>query len=136
MSKMPKNKKTNQDYIPLLYARNLEEAEYYLELLEEHEIPVMIDEERTEMADPSGKEPGIPVLVPDDHLDEAEAIIDEEESLDEVFGNDEDEEEEEESSDTYDSDEDEEEDEEDGDEVTLLDDEEEDGPEEAEEDKF
>jgi hypothetical protein len=96
MSRTPKNGKPDQDYIPLLYARNIEEAEYYQDLLKEHEIPVMIDEEYAEIVDPTTSEPGIPVLVPDDHLDEAEAILDQEESLDEVFGSDDESEEEEE----------------------------------------
>jgi hypothetical protein len=86
MSRTSKNGKSDQDYIPLLYARNIEEAEYYQNLLKEHEIPVMIDEEYADVIDPAATEPGIPVLVPDDHLDEAEAILDQEESIDEVFG--------------------------------------------------
>ena len=63
-----------EELIPVVYARNLTEAEFYRSLLEDHDIPVLI-EEIGPSAESSAAEMGVPVLVPEDNLIEARDII-------------------------------------------------------------
>ena len=93
------------DYVPAFFAKNLQEAEEYCELLSDHEIPARagLDEELLADADPDhraasrrGITHGVPVLVPESLLDEASEVIADREDLDEFEDDEEDEEEEEE----------------------------------------
>jgi len=88
---MPSKNKPSEDepfaddeYVPVLFARNMEEAEEYCELLSDHDITarVGVDEELLEEADPDqraasrrGMTHGVPVLVPESLLDEASEVI-------------------------------------------------------------
>jgi hypothetical protein len=63
------------DFVPLLFARNLAEAEFYKSLLEEHDIPVLIEDENTESMGLPDPGRGVPVLVPDEQLVAAEDIL-------------------------------------------------------------
>jgi len=93
------------DFVPAVFARSMEEAEKYRQLLDDHDIPAIIgsaEHGEGEDSPPSqssrGFSRGVPVLVPDALLDEAgEVIADSEESdefaLDEEYDADDDEEE-------------------------------------------
>ncbi len=65
------------DYIPVVYGRCLEEAEKYRQLLEDHDVPAIIDEEYEpgSAQSPGDVTRGVPVLVPESLLDEARAYI-------------------------------------------------------------
>lgn len=65
------------DYIPAVYGRCLEEAEKYRQLLEDHDVPAIIDEEYEpgSAQNPGDVTQGVPVLVPESLLDEARAYI-------------------------------------------------------------
>lgn len=89
------------ELVPALYARSLDEAEEFQQLLEDHGIEAVVgsEDESSEAAGRMGR--GVPVLVPDALLDEASEIIadhddtDEFEDDDEILDDDEDDEEEE-----------------------------------------
>ena len=72
------------NYMSAFFARNIEEAQEYCELLSDHDIPARagLDEELLAKADPEhraasrrGMTHGVPVLVPESLLDEASEII-------------------------------------------------------------
>jgi len=72
------------DFVPVLFARNLEEAEEYCDLLSDHDIPArpgmddeVPDEEEVEQQQASrrGMTHGVAVLVPETLLDEASEVI-------------------------------------------------------------
>jgi len=97
----------DDDYVPALFARNMEEAEEYCELLSDHDIPARAgtDEEPLDQADPDhraagrrGMTHGVPVLVPESLLDEASEVIADREDF---AGFDDDEDDEEEDEDDY-----------------------------------
>jgi cobalamin biosynthesis protein CobT len=80
------------DYVAAFFARNIDEAEEYCELLCDHDIPARagLDEELLAEADPDhraasrlGMTHGVPVLVPESLLDEASEIIADREDFDE-----------------------------------------------------
>ena len=80
------------NYMSAFFARNIEEAQEYCELLSDHDIPARagLDEELLAKADPEhraasrrGMTHGVPVLVPDSLLDEASEIIADREGFDE-----------------------------------------------------
>jgi hypothetical protein len=72
------------DMVPAAYARDASEADYYRSLLENHEIPVVVAEEKLSSKTGDNKL-GIPVLVPEEHLAEAQDIIVQHIALDEEF---------------------------------------------------
>lgn len=84
------------DFVPAVLARNLDEADRYQELLNDHDIPAIIgkDQDDHDAQAPSpcrkGMARGVPVLVPEVFLDEASEIIADLEDLDEFAGGDED----------------------------------------------
>jgi len=76
------------EYVPVVFARDVDEAEQYRQLLEDHDIPVITaeDEELDEAEPASGRRHprrGIPILVPEALLDEASEIIAERDDSDE-----------------------------------------------------
>lgn len=77
------------EFVPAVFARNLEDAERYREVLEDHDIPAVVgdpeDAESAPRRGRSGMTHGVAILVPDALLDEASEIIaDREESLEEM----------------------------------------------------
>lgn len=79
------------DFVPAVFARSLEEAEDYRQLLDDHDIPAIIGDEGPS-ADAEGKPApragfshGLPVLVPEALLDEAGEVIAERDETD-AFG--------------------------------------------------
>ena len=73
------------EYVPAVFARSMDEAETYRQLLEDHDIPATVG--ATDDLDPAQRPRtsritrGVPVLVPEALLDEAsEVIADREES--------------------------------------------------------
>jgi hypothetical protein len=67
------------EYVPVVYARSLEEAEKYRQVLEDHDIPAVVDEEY-EPGEPGGRRQtleGVPVLVPESLLEDARQFISE-----------------------------------------------------------
>ncbi|MBN2209922.1 MAG: DUF2007 domain-containing protein [Sedimentisphaerales bacterium] len=85
MGKTPEPNKEFHDFVPLLFARNLPEAEFYKSLLEDHDIPVLIEDENTETLGLPDLARGVPVLVPDEMLAEAEDILEQRSKIDEDF---------------------------------------------------
>lgn len=63
------------DFVPVIFARNLFEAEFYKSLLEAGDVEVLIEDEFSEIAGIPAMTKGVPVLVPEDQLDEAQAVI-------------------------------------------------------------
>lgn len=85
------------DFVPAVFARSIEEAEDYRQLLDDHDIPAIVaDEEQAGATAPPGLRKGfsrgVPVLVPEAMLEEAGEVIAERDETD-AFGLDEDEEE-------------------------------------------
>ena len=82
--------RADEGLIPVRYAREAGEAEFYRSLLEDHEIPVVVPEELPTETGPPGapKLVGFPILVPEDHLAEAEDIIEQRTALDDEFDGD------------------------------------------------
>ncbi len=72
------------DFIPVFFAKNIEEAEFYKTLLEDHDIRAIIDEDGT-MVDIEESGGDIGVLVPSDQLEEAELILEQRSNLDDDF---------------------------------------------------
>lgn len=73
----------SSEFVPAVIARDAEEAEYYRALLSDNDIPVQVGPSQ-----PAGEEDpqreishGLPVLVPEDKLDEASEIIAEGEDI-------------------------------------------------------
>lgn len=81
-------------YVPAVFAHSAEEAEYYRDLLSDHDIPALVGTDGDEEAEGRRISRGVPVLVPDAFLDEASEIIADREDLDE-FEDDQDDEEDE-----------------------------------------
>ncbi len=85
------------DFVPVAFARSVEDAEQYRELLNDHDIPALVasqeelDENKARQPDgQSAITHGVPVLVPDVLLDEASEIIADREDADEFGNNDDD----------------------------------------------
>jgi hypothetical protein len=86
------------EFVPAVLARSSEDAEKYRELLEDHDIPVVLsdDEEKPAEGDETptrrrrGMSRGITVMVPDALLDEASEIIADREDTEEFEQDDED----------------------------------------------
>ena len=64
-------------YVPVLYAHSVEEAERYCQLLEDHDIPAIVDDdyEDVESFHSSGVRQGVPVLAPGSFREEAQSLI-------------------------------------------------------------
>jgi len=64
-------------YVPVIFARSHEDAEIYCQLLEDHDVPAVIDEdyEPFESQRRAGSPDGIPVLVPESLLEDARGFI-------------------------------------------------------------
>lgn len=87
----------SNEYVPAVFARSVDEAEYFRELLNDHDIPAIIGtEDKDESTDHAAMSRGVPVLVPDAFLDEASEIIADREDLDEFEDDEEDQDEEDE----------------------------------------
>jgi len=73
------------DFVPVVYARSLDEAEEYRSLLEDHDIPAQVGTEGDVEDDDDIRvtAKGIPVLVPEVLLDEASEVIADREDLEE-----------------------------------------------------
>lgn len=123
-----KNSEDPQEFVTVLFARNLAEAEFYKALLEDQEIPVLIEDENTEAMGLPDIARGVPVMVPEEQLELAQDIIEQRAALDDDI--------EDNGKDEEDEDEDEEEDEfEDMEELDLEEAEEEEFDDEEEEDE-
>lgn len=66
-----------EEFVPVVYARTMAEAEHYRTMLEDHDIRVLIEDEDSELVPPDQRRPGIPVLVPAEQLADAEDILEE-----------------------------------------------------------
>jgi hypothetical protein len=86
------------DFVPAVFARSLNEAQKYQELLNDHDIPAIVglDEELQSEEDTprvkrrKGMTHGVPVLVPEVLLDEASEVIADREEHDEFETDDDD----------------------------------------------
>jgi len=61
----------HDDFVPAVFARHRRDAERYREILEDHDIPVVMGDNQGRRGTPHG----VPVLVPEPLLDEASEII-------------------------------------------------------------
>jgi len=74
------------DYVPIVFARNIAEAEFYKVLLEDHDISAIINESADDDDDEySESGQGISVLVPSEQLDEAELVLEQRNEIDDDF---------------------------------------------------
>jgi hypothetical protein len=78
----------DDELIPVVYGRDLAEANYYLSLLDDHEIPAVIHEGVVPANDDDEKKSGIPVLVSEEYLAEAQDIIEQSTVEDDDFDED------------------------------------------------
>ena len=87
------------EYVPVTYARTPDEAERYRQLLEDHDVPAVVDEDYEPGASPAWKSTGagVPVLVPESLLEDAREFLAEIEEMaalpdeeDEVYDDEED----------------------------------------------
>jgi len=72
------SQKDRSSFTRVVLARSWKEAESYVELLRDHDIPAGID---TSDGDDCGPMDGVPVLVPEDMMDEATEIVADREDL-------------------------------------------------------
>ena len=72
-------------FVPAIFAENVEEADWYRQLLEDHDISAIIDEDYSDTPPGSvpGPHSGTPVMVPEGSLDDAREVIAELEEMDE-----------------------------------------------------
>jgi len=65
------------EYVPAVYARNVDEAERYRQLLEDHDVPATIDEDYRppRPAQAKAEQASVAVLVPESLLEDAKAYI-------------------------------------------------------------
>ena len=79
----------DDELIPVMYGRDLSEANYYKSLLDDHEIPAVVVEEvvlkKSDEEDRSEAESGIPVLVPEEQLADAQDILEQDTEQDDDF---------------------------------------------------
>ena len=82
---------------PVAYARSLQEAEHYRQLLEDHDIAAVVDEDYSPAKPPPEPVPvgAVAVLVPESMLEHAREVIDEFEDLDVLLAEEEEEQEDE-----------------------------------------
>ncbi len=81
------------DFVPVMVARSAEDAEKYCELLNDHDIPAAVAEEKIDQdgqdapkaVRDKGSSRGVPVLVPEEFIDEAGEIIADHEDADEYL---------------------------------------------------
>ncbi len=78
----------SEEFVPVVFARSVDQAEVYCELLNDHDIPAMVgdveDEDDSAERTPSMAR-GVPVLVPEALLDEAGEVIAEREDAEGEF---------------------------------------------------
>jgi hypothetical protein len=64
-----------RDYVPAVFARSLDEAERYRQLLEDHDVPAVIDGEYCPPRPRGAPGECVPVLVPEPLLEDAKGFI-------------------------------------------------------------
>ena len=74
-----------KDFISVMCARNMAEAEYYRVFLEDQDITVLIHDNNEQSQESCDSDDGVPILVPLDQLEEAELIIEQRSCVDEDF---------------------------------------------------
>jgi len=84
---MAKQKKKSQqssaalrDFVTVAFAEDMELAKHYKKMLDECDIPAAISDNNE-----SSHTPGIAVMVPEDHLDEAHVLIESQSSNDSFY---------------------------------------------------
>jgi hypothetical protein len=79
-------------YVPVVYAGSVDEADWYRQLLEDHDIAAVVDDEYTAEPpeDVKGPPTGTAVLVPEAVLEEAKEVVTEVDDMEglEAFGED------------------------------------------------
>ena len=85
MTNRHKNKQTSQaslkEFVTVAFAEDMELAKDYKKLLNEGEIPAVIKTQQ----DAGTGFPGIAVMVPEDHLDEAHVLIEAQDSMGDFY---------------------------------------------------
>lgn len=63
-------------YVPVVYAHSFEQADWYCQLLEDHDIPAIMDEDyEPPPARSKRQHSGVPILVPESMLTDAKECI-------------------------------------------------------------
>ena len=75
----------HEEYVPVVFVHSPSEAEFYRALLEDHDIPVMVEESDEIGLSYADEGADIPILVPREQQEDAEVIIEHRESSDEEF---------------------------------------------------
>ena len=80
----PRDPEDHDGYVPVVYAEDLDEAERYCQLLEDHDIPAIVDEDYEGLDTPDGADirQGVPVLAPEIFREEAGGLIQQLEEMD------------------------------------------------------
>jgi hypothetical protein len=78
-NKKPKTQ-TKEELVTVAYAADMDQAKDYQLLLRNNDIAAVIKEERTD-----SETRGIPVMVPEDFLDEAHLIVESQEAYDDFY---------------------------------------------------
>lgn len=80
----PMDPEDHDGYVPVVYAEDLDEAERYCQLLEDHDIPAIVDEDYEGLDTPDGVDihQGVAVLAPEIFRDEAGGLIQRFEEMD------------------------------------------------------
>jgi hypothetical protein len=76
-------KSYHEDYVPVAFVHDQKEAEFYQALLEDHDIPAIIEEETDVNFD--ALDADIPILVPREQQEDAELIIERRSTSDDEF---------------------------------------------------
>ncbi len=90
---MSPEEQKHSGFVPVVMARSKDEAEQYCELLSDHDIPAMVgDDDQCDSCPNGNNRPhargmirGVPVLVPEEMLDEAGQVIADREDVDEFM---------------------------------------------------
>jgi len=74
-----------EDYIPIVFAHNLAEAEFYKVLLEDHDISAIVKESEDDFDEYPESGQGVSVLVPSEQVEEAELVLEQRNEIDDGF---------------------------------------------------
>ena len=75
----------HEEYVPVMFVHNHGEAEFYRSLLEDHDIPVVVEDEEEVAVGVVAKGADIPIMVPREQQEDAEVIIEQRITSDEEF---------------------------------------------------
>jgi len=85
MSNRPKKNKNApgglSNFVAVVFAEDMEQAKRYKALLDDNDVPAVIKDDNMHSTDVRG----MPVMVPEDHLDEAHVLIESEDAYNDFY---------------------------------------------------